>query len=226
MTLTSTDKLCKSLGYQFNNHHLLEKALTHRSVGKDNYERLEFLGDSILSFVISTCLYNQFPHVDEGKLSRLRATLVKGEQLARMARDLNVGDYLLLGPGELKSGGHRRDSILADTFEALLGAVYLDSDIATVHRLIENLFKELLENIDLDHATKDPKTQLQEYMQSRKLVLPEYEVIETRGEAHSQTFTISCRVSISPTLYTATGNSRRKAEQAVAAIILKEISGG
>ncbi len=226
MTLTSTDKLCKSLGYQFINNQLLEQALTHRSVGKENYERLEFLGDSILSFVISTHLYYQFQNIDEGKLSRLRASLVKGEQLARMARDLELGDYLRLGPGELKSGGHRRDSILADTLEALIGAVYLDSDISSAQQLVERLFKNFLENIDLEDATKDPKTRLQEYMQSRKLPLPEYEVIDTKGEAHNQTFKVGCRISISSQLYTASGSSRRKAEQSVAAMILKEINSG
>ncbi len=220
------DRLCKTLGYTFNNIDLLNTALTHRSVGKTNYERLEFLGDSILSFVISDRLYHQFPKIDEGRLSRLRATLVKGEHLAKMARELDLGDYLILGPGELKSGGYRRDSILADVFEAILGAIFLDSNINTVQELIERLFKQALNELDLESATKDPKTRLQEYMQSRRLPLPQYEVIDTTGEAHSQTFTVSCKVSILDGTYQANGRSRRKAEQKVADIILKEIKRG
>ena len=141
MSKIPLERLYKELGYKFKEPGLLRLALTHRSVGKNNYERLEFLGDSILSFVISTKLYDQFPRIDEGRLSRLRASLVKGEYLAELARDLNLGDYLSLGPGELKSGGYRRDSILADAFEAVIGAIYLDSEIDTAQKFIEKIYE-------------------------------------------------------------------------------------
>ena len=226
MSKISLERLYKELGYKFKEPGLLRLALTHRSVGKNNYERLEFLGDSILSFVISTKLYDQFPRIDEGRLSRLRASLVKGEYLAELARDLNLGDYLSLGPGELKSGGYRRDSILADAFEAVIGAIYLDSEIDTAQKFIEKIYENRLENLDLESATKDPKTRLQEYMQSRKMPLPEYDVIEIKGEAHNQSFTVKCKVVMFEKEFKAKGSSRRKAEQAVAANVLEEIKRG
>ncbi|MDH3354343.1 MAG: ribonuclease III [Chromatiales bacterium] len=208
--------LCKQIDYQFSDISYLQQALTHRSVGKSNNERLEFLGDAILSYVISDVLYHKFPDIDEGQLSRLRAALVKGDNLAGMARTLDLGKYLKLGAGELKSGGFRRDSILADAFEALIGAVYLDSSEVQVRALILTLFESQLANIDLDLAVKDPKTRLQEFLQSRRLPVPEYEVINIEGKSHQQTFTVSCRVEGLGEPVSAKGGSRRKAEQAAA----------
>lgn len=198
----------------------MQQALTHRSAGKLNNERLEFLGDSILSFVISTELYQRFSDIDEGTLSRLRASLVKGETLALMARDLELGEYLNLGSGELKSGGFRRASILADTLEALLGAIFLDSDIDTVQGIILRLYSERLAKVDPSQALKDPKTRLQEYLQSRSKPLPEYEVTNIQGKSHAQTFTVSCRVDGLDEPVISQGSSRRKAEQAAAQEVL------
>lgn len=215
--------LCKQIGYQFSEISYLQQALTHRSVGKGNNERLEFLGDAILSFIISDVIYHKFPDIDEGQLSRLRAALVKGDNLAKMARELELGKYLQLGAGELKSGGFRRASILADAFEALIGAVYLDSSEAQVRDMTLKLFERQLEDIDLDRAIKDPKTRLQEYLQSRRLPVPEYEVVKIEGKSHQQTFTVSCRVEGLEEPVIAQGSSRRKAEQAVAEIVLEKI---
>lgn len=214
------EKLCRSLGYTFDDKGLLEQALTHRSVGRENNERLEFLGDAILSFVISSELYQRFADIDEGSLSRLRASLVKGDTLAAMARELSLGDYLNLGSGELKSGGFRRASILADALEALFGAIYLDSDIQTIQKVILQLFHERLGKVDPSKALKDPKTRLQEYLQSRSQPLPEYEVIDIQGKSHAQTFTVSCRVSGLDEPVISQGSSRRKAEQAAAQEVL------
>lgn len=219
----SVDRLCDRLGYRFVQPELLQRALSHRSVGSDNNERLEFLGDSILSYVISVELFQRFPDVDEGRLSRLRASLVKGDTLAVVARELSLGDYLQLGPGELKSGGFRRGSILADAFEALLGAIYLDADIATVQRITLQLFNERLLDINPETALKDPKTRLQEYLQSRQLPLPSYEVAQITGKAHSQTFTVMCRIDALDTVVTADATSRRKAEQMAAKLILEKL---
>lgn len=215
--------LCKKIGYQFSDSHYLQQALTHCSVGKANNERLEFLGDAILSFVISSVIYHKFPDIDEGQMSRLRSALVKGDNLTLMARELDLGNYLNLGPGELKSGGFRRDSILADAFEALIGAVYLDSDEVQVRTLILKLFEQQLQNIDLDRAIKDPKTRLQEFLQSRRLPVPEYEVVNIEGKSHKQTFTVSCRIEGLEQPVVAQGSSRRKAEQAVAESVLEQI---
>jgi len=215
--------LCKQIDYQFKDIQYLQQALTHRSVGKGNNERLEFLGDAILSFIISDVIYHKFPDIDEGQLSRLRAALVKGDNLAAMARELDLGKYLKLGAGELKSGGFRRNSILADAFEALIGAVYLDSSEEQVRTLTLRLFEHQLKNIDLDRAIKDPKTRLQEYLQSRRLPVPEYEVVKIEGKSHQQTFTVSCSVEGLEQQFIAQGSSRRKAEQAVAEIVLEKI---
>ncbi len=216
-------KLCEQLGYAFQQSELLDRALSHRSVGSNNNERLEFLGDSILSYVISVELFQRFPEVDEGGLSRLRASLVKGDTLAELARQLSLGDYLRLGPGELKSGGFRRSSILADAFEALLGAIYLDSDIATVKGVILQQFEERLDAVNPATALKDPKTRLQEYLQSRQLPLPDYEVTQITGKAHAQTFTVSCRIDDLDKAVVAEGSSRRKAEQQAAKLILDKL---
>lgn len=207
----------KSLDYQFQNRQLLVDALTHRSAGSQNNERLEYLGDAILSYVIADDLYHRFPSADEGQLSRLRAKLVKGETLAELARSIELGDYLNLGPGEMKSGGHRRSSILADTFEAILGAIYLDADISAVTKVIHHLFAETLINTSLKVATKDAKTRLQEFLQSRHLDLPTYTVVDVAGKSHEQTFEVECHVNGLDIRALGKGSSRRKAEQLAAA---------
>jgi ribonuclease III len=218
-----TYKLCRALDYTFNDERLLQQALTHRSAARENNERLEFLGDSILSFVISTELYCRFEQIDEGALSRLRASLVKGDTLAVLARELELGDYLQLGPGELKSGGFRRGSILADALEAIFGAIFLDSDVVTVKRVILALYHERLQNVDPATALKDPKTRLQEFLQSRSLPLPEYEVTDVQGKAHEQRFTVTCTVPTLSESVIAQGSSRRKAEQAAAQQALQRL---
>ena len=215
------DRFLRTLDYQFNDPSLLESALTHRSAGAKNNERLEFLGDAILSFVISTELYHRYPNANEGKLSRLRASLVKGETLAKLARELELGDYLRLGSGELKSGGFRRESILADAFEAVLGAVYLDSDIDTVSDLVLQLFEKRLASVRPETAVKDPKTRLQELLQARQRPLPEYDVLTIEGKAHEQTFTVSCHVDGLEEATVGVAGSRRKAEQAAADAALR-----
>jgi ribonuclease III len=220
------NRLSQRLGHTFSNSELLQRALAHRSIGKSNNERLEYLGDAILSFVISDVLYSRFSGADEGQLSRLRASLVKGDTLAKISQELDVGPCLQLGPGELKSGGHRRASILADAFEALIGAVYLDSDEPTVRRLILKLFAQRIDEIDLDQASKDPKTRLQEFLQARRRPLPEYQVLKTEGHAHNQTFHVRCEVVGLEAPLIAQGGSRRKAEQAVAQQALEKLKNG
>lgn len=217
------DTLCRDLGYRFRDAGLLEMALTHRSMGSRNNERLEFLGDAVLSFVISAELYRRFGDVNEGTLSRLRASLVKGDTLALIALDLNLGDSLNLGSGELKSGGYRRESILADALEAIFGAVYLDSDIERARQLILELYEEKIDAVQPAANLKDPKTRLQEFLQARRLPLPTYSVTAMEGEAHEQTFTVSCAVEglTEPTI--AVAASRRKAEQAAAELALRAL---
>lgn len=217
------DILDKRIEYTFSNKDLQKLALTHRSTASNNNERLEFLGDSILGFVISKELFQRFPDAQEGQLSRLRASLVKGDTLAIIARELELGNYLLLGSGELKSGGFRRSSILADAFEALIGAVYLDSDIHKTEQFILQFYKERLDNCDPSKAEKDPKTQLQEILQAESSALPVYTVLKTGGEAHNQTFEVECFIEGHNIKQSATGASRRKAEQAVAQKILEII---
>lgn len=218
------DRLCRELQYAFHDMTLLETALTHRSVGSRNNERLEFLGDAVLSFVISAELYRLFPDADEGTLSRLRASLVKGDTLAKMARNLDLGDYLNLGSGELKSGGFRRDSILADALEAIFGAIYLDSSIDQIKAIILHLYDERISTVTPHAELKDPKTRLQEFLQSRHQPLPVYNVISVEGEAHAQTFVVRCDVEglEEPTFGTA--SSRRKAEQAAAESALQVLA--
>lgn len=217
------DRLCRSLGYTFRDTSLLETALTHRSVGGCNNERLEFLGDAVLSFAISAELYRRFPTANEGTLSRLRAALVKGDTLARIALDLELGEYLHLGSGELKSGGFRRESILADALEAIFGAVYLDSDIERARQLILALYEDRIEAVQPAANLKDPKTRLQEYLQARRLPLPTYSVVALEGAAHEQTFTVTCAVTglAEPTI--ASAASRRKAEQVAADLALRAL---
>lgn len=209
-------ELSRRIGHSFTDEALFELALTHRSCGKKNNERLEFLGDSILNFVIADDLFERFPKAKEGELSRLRARMVKGVTLSEVARELGLGDYLRLGSGELKSGGYRRDSILADAVEAIIGAIYLDSNMDTARGFILSWFKERLEKLDLNESMKDSKTRLQEFLQSRRLALPEYELMNVEGEAHAQTFYIDCRVDGLKKVAKGIGNSRRQAEQEAA----------
>lgn len=217
------NKLQRKLGYQFKNTDLLTLALTHRSANGTHNERLEFLGDSILSFVIADDLYHRFPAVDEGDMSRMRATLVRGKTLAELGREFELGDHLLLGPGELKSGGFRRDSILADCVEAIIGAIYLDSDIEAVRGIVLDWYQSRLETIKPGVNQKDPKTRLQECLQGRRLPLPAYTVTKVHGEAHNQEFTVQCDVAGLEKPVVGKGGSRRKAEQAAAEIALKQL---
>jgi len=213
-------RLSKKIGYTFNNIDLLLQALTHRSAKGTHNERLEFLGDSILGYVIAEVLFQKFPTHDEGDLTRMRSTLVRGVTLAEIGRSFDLGDHLILGPGELKSGGHRRDSILEDAVEAIIGAVYLDSDNDTAKALVLNWFSERLDNIKPGNEQKDPKTRLQEYLQARKIALPLYDVVHTSGQSHNQQFTVRCTTEVIKTEVITKGTSRRKAEQAAAQQVL------
>jgi ribonuclease-3 len=204
------------LGYHFKDTTLLRTALTHRSAASYNNERMEFLGDAILGYLISSELFQRFPSATEGILSRLRASLVKGDTLADIATHLQFGDYLILGSGELKSGGFRRRSILSDAFEAVIGAIYLDSNIETVRHCILPFFQPRLDECDPAAVKKDAKTRLQEYLQSRGHALPEYSVTSISGEAHKQTFEVECRFTELDVISSGQGSSRRKAEQQAA----------
>lgn len=205
-----------ALDYQFDNAELLKTALSHRSYGKVNNERLEFLGDSLLNCIIAEALFNKFPQAKEGDLSRLRASLVKGDTLAQIARTFDLGEYLLLGEGELKSGGFRRSSILADAVEAIIGAIYLDSDMTQCKASVLHWFHERLQKISLTNTEKDPKTRLQEFLQERKLALPQYTVVETQGQAHSMVFVVQCSLESHRHVTTAQSNSKRNAEKLAA----------
>lgn len=221
--MQNSDKFSEIIQYTFNDTSCLESALTHRSAASNNNERLEFLGDSVLSLVISTKLYTLFPDSDEGVLSRLRASLVKGETLSELAKEIKLGEYIQLGSGELKSGGFRRASILADAFEAVIGAIYLDGGIKAAEKFILNQFSRRLENINPAEINKDPKTQLQEYLQARNLPLPVYTVISIEGKSHDQIFTVHGKVDIINHVVQGKGRSRRYAEQQVAQAILDKL---
>ena len=216
------DRLRAALGYTFRRPEWLEEALTHRSASANNNERLEFLGDALLNLVVAEVLYHRYPKASEGELSRLRASLVKGETLAKLARELKLGESLRLGPGELKSGGARRESILSDALEAIIGAVYLDGGLAACRDLILNLYQESLEGLASASELKDPKTRLQEYLQAHQQPLPIYNVLEIRGEPHAQSFTVECAVAELRAV--AAGSSRRKAEQEAARQLLEQIA--
>lgn len=207
--------LSKNLGYNFNNLELLERALRHRSVGKTSNERLEFLGDSVLNFIIAAELYYRYPDMKEGDLSRLRANLVNGEILADLASELNIGSFLQFGSGELRSGGPRRKSIIADAMEAIIGAIYLDGGFDIVQcRVISWFTKRLDETAGI--VQKDPKTLLQELLQMRKLPLPTYTLVSTLGASHSQIFTVKCTVFGINEATTGVGPSKRRAEREAA----------
>lgn len=211
----------KLLGYRFRDEGLITTALTHRSYGSNNNERLEFLGDGLLNAVIAAELYKAKPGVSEGDLSRLRASLVRESAIARIARDLNLGDFILLGQGE--AGSQRRDSVLADAFEAVLAAIYLDGGFNEVEKAICRFYAPYMRNLPDPESLKDPKTRLQEYLQSRSLPIPEYEVIHSSGPPHKRHFRVECRVSDKKWLSKGEGSSRRKAEQAAADSLLKKI---
>lgn len=210
------------LTYRFRDSSLAQLALTHRSAGKPNNERLEFLGDALLGVVVAELLYEAHPNASEGELSRLRAQLVNGQALAVIARELELGDELKLGPGELKSGGFRRDSILADAFEAVVAAVYMDGGFAACRETVRNLFEPRIAAIP--RSSKDAKTRLQEWLQARGLPLPLYELKDSRGEDHAKTFDVSCEI-VEPTPINAEGHggSRRAAEQDAAEIVLCQL---
>ncbi len=205
--------LKRSLDYKFKNIQLLEQALTHRSAHGTNNERLEYLGDAVLDFIISEAVYMQRPDASEGVLSRLRSSLVKDATLAELASDLGIGDHLILGSGEKKSGGHRRASILADALEAIFGAVYLDSGFDEAKRIIHNAFAGRLVQIPDSAEQRDPKTRLQELVQSRKIALPDYRVEKVEGKAHQQTFSVRCTIEELDASTKGQGTTRRDAEQ-------------
>ncbi len=213
----------RRLGHRFAHPDLARQALTHRSFGTPHNERLEFLGDSLLNCSVATLLYERFPQLPEGDLSRLRAALVNQSSLSEVAQKLALGDRLRLGEGELKSGGYRRPSILADAVEALLGAVFLDAGFEAVRKCVANLLSERLDKAEKTPVDKDPKTALQEHLQGRRLQLPRYSVTKTEGEAHDQTFIVECRVDDLGLAATGTGASRRAAEQAAAQALLAQI---
>ncbi len=208
--------LCGRIGYSFAKSELLQEALTHRSYCAEHNERLEFLGDSVLNCAITGLIFKKFPHVPEGRLSRLRASLVNQKALSEMALDLKIDQLIRLGEGELKSGGNRRPSILADALEAVFGAIYVDSSMAQAQEVIAKLYKPVLDTIDHSTHGKDPKTLLQEFLQGQKLDLPEYSVVTTIGKAHQQKFTVACLISKFNLRTLGEGSSRRSAEQAAA----------
>lgn len=210
-----------NFGYQFADASLLEAALTHRSAASHHNERLEFLGDSLLNCSVARLLYDAHPDADEGALSRLRATLVSGESLAQVAQQLGLGEHLRLGPGELKSGGFRRASILADTLEAILGAIFLDSGFDAAAGVAARILGSRLASLPAAHLLKDPKTRLQEALQGHGLALPVYTLTAVTGEAHDQSFTVSCEVPTFGLAAVGEGGSRRRAEQLAAAKLLE-----
>jgi ribonuclease-3 len=223
--LTSGEWAAARLGYRFGDPGLLDAALTHRSAGKVNYERLEFLGDAVLNFAIAVQVYRAYPDADEGELSRYRSSLVSGRSLAEAAAALGLGEQLRLGSGELKTGGFRRSSILADSLEALFGAVYLDGGLAAAQGVIEALFAARVAELPRASDLKDPKTRLQELLQARGLRLPVYAVEDVSGEPHEHWFVASCDVAALGFRERGEGPTRRRAEQDAAGRILEAIAG-
>jgi ribonuclease III len=214
------------LGYAFKQPKLLQRALTHRSYAPEHNERLEFLGDSILGCVISKHLYSSYPQLSEGELSRLRSSLVREDTLATLALQLDLGSHLRLGEGELKSGGFRRPSILADVLEALFGAVFLDGGFADAEKVVLDLYLPYLEKVDIEGQGKDAKTLLQEYLQGRRIPLPLYRVVATQGEAHAQIFQVECVIPSLKVAARGEGTSRRNAEQQAAQAAYRMIQPG
>ena len=219
MAGTLTDRI----GHPFADPSLRQRALTHRSASGRNNERLEFLGDGLVNLIVAEALYQRFPQADEGWLTRARAQLVREETLARIARELQLGDQLELGPGELKSGGFRRDSILADALEAIVGAIHLDAGFETCRRIALGWFEPHFATLAENGTEKDAKTRLQEWLQARGLPLPEYVLLETRGDEHERMFDVACRLVQPPLEATGDGSSRRQAEQRAARSILEQL---
>jgi ribonuclease-3 len=218
------ESLCNSIGYRFAQPQLLHRALTHRSHSSAHYERLEFLGDSVLNCVIAKYLYEQHPDLPEGDLSRLRSNLVNQQTLCALAQGLELGELLLLGDGERKSAGFRRPSILADAMEALFGAVFLDAGFTAAEQVVLRLYVPFIAQMDVQSLGKDAKTQLQEYLQGRKLSLPKYSVIATQGEAHAQVFVVECQIAQLNVTTRGEGSSRRIAEQVAAEAAYNQLS--
>lgn len=222
--MTQFATLEQALGHRFKRPELLAAALTHRSHSSPHNERLEFLGDGVLNCIVAALLYQRFEAASEGDLSRLRASLVRQEALSRIAGQLALGDHLRLGEGELKSGGHRRPSILADALEAIVAAIYLDAGFAAAQAVVERLFAQSMSELDAARPAKDAKTALQEWLQGRHMALPEYGLVQTCGAAHSQQFEVYCRVAGGKLETRGNGSSRRAAEQDAARAALTELS--
>jgi len=218
------DWCAKVLNYQFSDSDLLMRALTHSSASPDNNERLEFLGDAVLDLTVSRDLYDRKPAAREGGLSRYRAELVRKESLVELAGKIGLAPHIILGSGELRSGERQRDSVLANALEAIFGAILLDGGFDAVNRVILDLLGERLETLPDEEELKDAKTRLQEYLQARHSPPPEYELLDVTGAAHAQTFEVVCRSDEAEIETTATGSSRRRAEQAAASLALEKIS--
>jgi len=225
VTDRKSSALCKQLGHVFTQPRLLQRALTHRSYAPEHNERLEFLGDSVLGCVIAKYLYDSYPQLSEGELSRLRSSLVREDTLAQLAQQLDLGSHLKLGEGERKSGGFRRPSILADAMEALFGAVLLDGGFEAAERAVLGLFVPYLTQVDVLTLGKDAKTLLQEYLQGKRIPLPAYSVLATQGQAHEQSFEVECAIPSLKIATRGTGSSRRSAEQQAAQAAYQQITG-
>jgi len=214
----------KTLHYRFQNAELFQQALTHRSATNRNNERLEFLGDAVLDFVVSGAVYRAYPEAAEGDLSKLRAALVKDVTLAQLASEMGLGEHLILGSGEQKTGGHRRESILADALEAIFGAVFLDSGFDAAKQLIDQVYEQRYRNLPDIKDLRDPKTRLQEWLQARKMELPNYELVEVSGKDHKQRFSVTCTVVEKSAASTGESTTRRKAEQKAARKMMEILS--
>jgi ribonuclease-3 len=212
------------LGYTFRDPALLRQALTHRSYGTPHNERLEFVGDAVLNCVVARALYGRFPDTPEGDLSRARASLVNRDTLAQVARRLDLGDAVRLGEGELRSAGGARSSILADALEAVFGAVFVDGGFDAAQHVIDAVYADILRDADPAALAKDPKTRLQEWLQGRRMTVPEYAVVATRGEAHAQVFDVECRIAALGIVTAGSGASRRAGEQEAAAEALRVLA--
>ena len=224
MDRQSKQQWCKStLGYDFNDNSLLDLALTHRSHSKDNNERLEFLGDAVLDLILSDTLYRGYSLMDEGNLSRMRASIVNEKSLSLVASQLLINEHLILGPGEMTSGGSQRDSILANTLEAILGAVFVDGGYDSVENIILKIFKDNINSIEPESDYKDSKSQLQELLQQQQKDLPQYQLIETTGDKHDQEFLIECVIDNGNIITTATAKNIKTAEQKAASKALKKL---
>lgn len=218
----ANERLLKSIGYVFKDESLLKIAVTHRSHSAKHNERLEYLGDAVLNMCMAEELYKQFPHAREGDLSRMRANLVRGTTLSELGVELEIGEHLRLGPGELKTGGHRRASILEDTMEAIIGAIYLDAGLEPCREILLGWFAARLKGLDVNANSRDHKSTLQEWLQGRGHPLPEYELIKTEGDDHDQTFYIKCS-SDGGVFAEGIGKSRKSAEQKAAELLLEKL---